>query len=121
MLAVWACRMENQVPTGFYWDLPFNSGILATIARKLLRAFSRRTIHKPRTLQQITSYNPHQKQKHLKYLPGWNNIKLFNASIVILNEVTLPHRISIRKRYFVRLPVMFNSVWVIFSPRRAKK
>jgi hypothetical protein len=69
MRAVWACRMENQVRTGSYLDPPFNSDILTTIARELLRAFSRRTTHKLGTLQQITSCKPRQKQKHLKHLP----------------------------------------------------
>jgi len=72
MLAVWVCRLGNQVPIGSYLDPTFSFGIRPTISRRLVSAFETRSIHKLKILQHVTSCNPHQTEKHLKHLPGSN-------------------------------------------------
>src|SRR6476659_4983042 len=70
MRAVSACPTGSQERIGSYLDRLLISAVLTTIVGKLRRVFERRTIHKQRTLQQTTSCNLHQKQKHLKFLLG---------------------------------------------------
>jgi hypothetical protein len=66
MLAVWECRMGNQVPIGSYLGPTFSFGAPPTISRKLLNAFEIRIIHKPKILRHITSCNPPQREKYFK-------------------------------------------------------
>src|SRR5207245_7243163 len=72
MLAVWECRMGNQAPIGSYLDPTFSFGIRPTISRKPLSAFETRSIPKLKILRHVTSCNPHQRERHLKHLPGSN-------------------------------------------------
>jgi hypothetical protein len=69
MLAVLECRLGNQAPIGSYLDPTFSFGIPPTISRKLPSAFETRIIHKLKILRRVTSCNPPQREKHLKYLP----------------------------------------------------
>src|SRR2546426_4724360 len=72
MLAVWECRLGSQAPIGSYLDPTFSFGIRPTISRKPLSAFETRSIPKLKILRHVTSCNPHQRERHLKHLPGSN-------------------------------------------------
>src|ERR1700730_7493946 len=72
MLAVWECRLETPVPICFYLDLTFSFVICPTTSRKLLSAFETRIIHKRKSLRDVTSCNPHQREEHFKHLSALN-------------------------------------------------